>query len=108
MPAMTVSLVTSPSKSKGWGRWTAPQTDARSRTGNAWLYAGWTGHVPGQFTIRLQTSNRTKSGKETISSTVFGLLAEEGAEAILEHQGDPQGMVLRILGARLVAAGVRS
>lgn len=101
---LTVEVVSAPSKSKGWGRWSCSAAGVSSRTGNVWLYTGATGTAEGTFPLVVQTANRTKSGKETISTTTYELRADTDAVTLLEHRGDPQGMTLRVVGAVLVSS----
>lgn len=101
---VTFALVSAPSNSKGWGRYSSTDAGIRSSTGNEWLYAGSAGEVSGEeFTVITQTSNRSKSGQTTLDTTTWTMRAEPGATADLDHRGCPQGMVVRVTGAVVVS-----
>lgn len=110
---ITVTLVSKPSNSKGWGRYSLSSDGGavvKSSTGNEWVSASHKGDANEGATLvlRCQVMNRVGKRKdEVIETEEFTLVAEAGASVTIDSrpEGIAQGMTVRVEGARLAEVG---
>lgn len=103
---VTFSIISAPSRSKGWGRYRAPAVGVRSSTGNPWVSADHGGAGDGGATfmldieVELNVGSGARARKEREMET-FALVVEAGASCVCKNIPGSQGMTVRVDGARL-------
>lgn len=90
------------SNSKGWGRYSAKSSAGplvQSSTGNEWVSAPHNGELTeGKlFTVTTQTQTVSKSGKKTLDTNNWHLVASAGATAVIGYW---TGLEITVQGAR--------
>lgn len=106
MSSITVEIVSTISKSKGWGRYSLQGANGyvvRSSTGNHWISSDKTGEAEQGATLQLatQVQEKTGSGRKDTWTQETALVVEEGASCEVEYRPGAQRLVLRVTGARL-------
>lgn len=107
MATIKIEIISQPSRSKGWSRYSLKQGATRiieSRTGNEWVSADHEGQAEGDATLTMQVCLREgRNNKETVYPKTVTLRPADGTVSEIEHRPGSQGMRLRITGAEVVA-----
>lgn len=102
MTAINIEILSNPSTSKGWARYSAPGAAVRSNTGNQWVSADHSGEVAegAEFVLTTQVCLITgKAKRKEITTEEVRLVAREGASCVVSNIPGSQGLRLAISGA---------
>lgn len=109
MNTVKFQLLDTPSRSKGWGRYSVSQSDRKvieSTTGNHWVSSSKEGAAEAGSIIELTAQVMLRVGKgytarEEIKSQIIRLIVEDGATHEIYFRPGSQGIRIGITGARL-------
>lgn len=110
MTTIRAEILTTPSRSKGWGRYRVEGANGpvmESRTGNQWLSANHSAEVEDGAAILIEMDVELSVGKgggyarKERSQRQVRLVAAEGESVEVEHRPGSQGIRVRLHGARL-------